>query len=208
MAEINIYGVLDEQFPQDLRKQLSKIPAAHPVELHISSPGGLLSSGVTAYNILRSSKREVHAYLDGDAFSAATLLVCAADYAEMPSNALMMIHDPWLPMIVPGTITEASTMLKYLKATKKQCLEIYAQSTGMTQRKLSQLMREETYFNAHEAHAAGFVSNVTSASRAIQNRPVDEYSVRDKERLAKMLAKRHVPVDIKNRVSQYGVKMK
>jgi len=198
MAEIEVYGVIDGEFPSELRQQINALPAAEPVELHISSPGGYLHAGVAAYNLLRGADRDVHAYLDGDAFSAATLLVCAADYVEMPSNALMMIHEPYVPSVAPGTISELQQRLSYLKATKAQAIEIYKDKTGLAKTRLAKMLRDETYLTADQALEIGMCSNVIGASRHVQNLAIDQYDARDKERLASMLAERRVPRDLES----------
>jgi len=196
MAEIECYGPILEGFSDNLRRAIRRVPAHEPLELHISSPGGSLAEGITAYTLLRTAPNEVQAYLDGDAFSAATLLVCAADYAEMPSNTLMMIHEPWVPVISPATIDEVRKTGKYLSATRKQVTDIYAEKTKLSKRELGRMMREETYLTAEEAYAKGFVTNVTHPSASVQNLKLEAYTARDKERLAKMLGGRKLVRDV------------
>lgn len=191
---IDCYGVLGTGFAKDLRDQVRKAPAGEPIELHISSPGGIVAEGVTAFNVLRACGREVQAYLDGDAFSAATLLVCAADYAEMPANALMMIHEPWVPA-VDGTIAECENTAKYLRATKRQAAQIYQAKTNQPAERWDQLMAEETYFDAQQSLAIGLVDNMTGPSAAIANLKVEAYGARNKSRLANMLASRRLVRD-------------
>lgn len=204
MAEINCYGILGPGFSDQLRRDIRGIPDHEPIELHISSPGGILSEGVTAYNLLHSAPNEVHAYMDGDAFSAATLLVCAADYAEMPSNTLLMIHEPWVPAVC-GTIDELEKTAKYLKATRGQAVEIYHDKTKLSKRSLAEMMRDETYLTAEEALAKGFINNVTRASHQVHNLRLEEYQVRDKERLAKMLGERKIVRDVSEILKRIGV---
>jgi len=203
--DVDVYGLIDDDFVGDLRRKLARAAADEPVVLHISSPGGAVAAGVTAYNVLRNSNRPVRAVMDGDAMSAASLLVCAADQCDMPSNTILMIHDPWLPPGGPLTIQEAATTHRYLRATKAQALEIYHAKTGQSKRKLSAQMRAETFFNAHEAMAAGFVDNVIGESRTVQNKRLDDYPVRDRDKLACALAQRRIPRDIESLLKSIGV---
>jgi ATP-dependent Clp protease, protease subunit len=204
--EINVYGPILTGFADDLRRTVRRVPKHEPIELHISSPGGSLAEGVTAYNVLRSAPNEVHAYLDGDAFSAATLLVCSADYAEMPSNVLMMVHDPWVPTLSPCTLDEITKTGKYLRATRNQVVEIYHDKTKLAKTALAKMMRDETYLTAEEALGKGFIHNVTRASNTVQNRPLTDYvNVRDRERLASMLGGRKIPRDVASLLKSIGV---
>lgn len=214
MADIKCYGVINQGFADDLRRSILRIPAAEPIELKISSPGGYLSEGITAYNILKKAPNEVIAYLDGDAFSAATLLVCAADYTEAPSNVLMMMHEPWLPMLSPCTLDECRKTSSYLKATRDQVVEIYAEKTGLGKRKLAQQLKRETYLTAIEAQGQGYIQNVKGPSQDVQNLPIERYGllgkdgkchVRDEQELAKMLGKRVIVRDLKEILTNIGV---
>ena len=83
MADINCYGVIGHGFADDLRRAVAKVPKHEPIELRISSPGGLLCEGVTAYNVLKRAPNEVIAYLDGEpilrkVITAGALAVLAA----------------------------------------------------------------------------------------------------------------------------------
>ena len=160
---------------------------------------------MTAYNLLRSAPNDVHAYLDGDAFSAATLLVCAADYAEMPNNVLMMVHNPWVPILTPATIEEVERTGKYLRATRNQVVEIYHEKTKIGKRTIEKMMTDETYLTADEALGKGFVHNVTHASPQVHNLPLDKYPVMDRERLAAMLGQRRIVRDVSEILKRIGV---
>jgi len=207
MAVIECFGVITEDFASDLRKAINAVPAADPIDLRIASPGGLLHAGITCHNLLASSKRHVNAYLEGDVFSAGTLLVCAADYAEAPSNALMMIHDPWIPPTSEMvTLATAERDFGYLKATKDQVLGVYAGATKQPRNALSRMMQVETYLDAEAACRMGFINNVISARRDVQNGALEEYTARDRDKLAQMLGARHVPVDVDHLKTKYGVK--
>lgn len=205
MVAVNAYGMINEAFVSELRHAIGRTLAAHPIEVRVSSPGGRLASGITAFNLLKQSGREVHVYLDGDAFSAATMILAAADYSEAPSNALLMIHDPWVPKIEPGTLEEVKKVGKYLEATRRQALQIYAEQTKLPVKRLARMMREETYLDATAAVELGFLKAVTPASRGLKARAAGEYEVRDPAKLALMLAKRRVPKDLSETLKALGV---
>lgn len=205
MPDIACYGIIGPGFADELKRTIRGVPEHEPIELHISSPGGMMAEGVTAYNVLRSAPNEVHAYMDGDAFSAATLLVCAADYAEMPSNTLLMVHEPWLAMLSPATIDELDKSARYLKATRNQAIEIYHEKTKITKRSLLEMLRDETYMTAEEALDKGFIHNVSRPSQHVQNMRLEEYQVRDKERLASMLGQRKIVRDVSQILKNIGV---
>lgn len=194
MIDVEVFGVIPAGFSKDLRRQLRAAPAGEPVELHIASPGGTVAEGVAAYNVLRGSGREVSAILDGDAFSAATLIACAADYVEMPANALMMVHEPWLAS-VEGTIDECDKVARYLRATRNQAAQIYERKTNLPATRWLDFMAAETYFTAEAALEVGLVDNMTGLSSAIENLDAGSYPVRNQQTLANMLAARRLVRD-------------
>lgn len=205
MATIDVFGRIDDDLVREIRRAVSRTPQAEELNLRIASPGGQLSAGITAHNVLRGAPNKVTAYMEGDAMSAASLLVCAAEYVEMPSNTLLMVHDPWLPYMGPLTIEESGRVHNYLSATKKQAVEVYHDRTKVDRQRLSDLMFAETYFQADEALSLGFVNNVVSESRTVQNRPVDDYPVRDKDKLAQALGQRRIPRDVQSLLHSIGI---
>lgn len=195
MIDIDAHGVLDDRFVRDCKSAIRRAPTTEPIRLNIASPGGRMDVGVTAYNLLRSAPQEIHARLEGDAFSAATLLVCAADTCDMPANALMMIHEPHVAHVA-GTIDECEKTLRYLLATRNQAVQIYHDRTALPAEHLVEMLRAETYLTAEEALAIGLATNVCGPSSQIQNLAPDAYCARNKARLAEMLGKRHLVRDV------------
>ena len=149
MADLHVYGVIDDELMSDVRSSLNGVPTTEPLDVYVSSPGGILSHGVTIYNWLQRYD-SVSVHVEGDAMSAATLITSAGDFVDMPNNALMMVHDPWLPVLSPVTLEQLSRTTKYLEATKRQALEIYHSKTRLATGQLSELMRRETYLAADE----------------------------------------------------------
>ncbi|MFA6046830.1 MAG: ATP-dependent Clp protease proteolytic subunit, partial [Phycisphaerales bacterium] len=93
-----------------------------------------------------------------------------------------------------------------LAATRDQVVGIYHDKTKLERIQLEQMMREETYLTAAEALGKGFINNVTHASPTVQNCPLTDYvNVRDTERLASMLGKRHIVRDVASLLKSIGV---
>jgi len=209
MPAIEVYGVVNDEMVEEVKQGIHAARKDDFLEVRISSPGGSLGNGVTIYNRLRDAPQKKAVFIDGDCFSAASLIASAGDTVEMHSNCLMMIHDPWLYGLAPVTIDEAEKTLRYLKATKKQAIEIYREKTNLGPRKLSELMKDETYFDAQEALDHGFIDNISGPTH-VQNLKLDKYPVRDRDKLARLLAQRPVPVSfdermhrIQSRAAQY-----
>ena len=202
MASIDLHGPITAEFTDTLRKGLNRWPAGQAVNIKLSSPGGLLDQGIVAYTLLANEKRPVHMELEGDVFSAGTLLLCAANHVDMPSNCLLMVHEPWIPIISPATMSTVSKQLSYLKATATQALNIYQQRTKQPRKRLRKMMQDETYLDAQDAMSLRLVDNVTGIAPVLNMASSDYEFVRDRDKLANMLGSRRSTVDIENLTTQ------
>ena len=187
--EIRVYGVIEPGFAGLVKDKLSQRAKGEPIDVWISSPGGDLNEGVTVYNMLNRLRKSVTVDIEGEAFSAASLIAMAGSEVRMAENAIMMIHEPWLPAIRPGTIENTRRVLKSLEALSRTAVRGYRAKTQLDADVIAGYMADETYFDAAAAQAHGFVDLVGSGS-PVQNMALDEYPVHHKEKLAKMLAAR------------------
>ena len=192
MPRLQMYGVVNQKMQDDVREQLNDIPHDQPIEVAIASPGGLASIGVTVYNWLKQYE-SVNVYIEGDVMSAATVIAAAGDYVEMPDNAMMMVHRPYL-MEAGGDADELRKAAKYLDQVEANVIKIYHAKTRLASGMISRMMGSETYLDAKDAAARGFVDNVTGAQANMAHKEND-YLVQDRKKLASMLASRPAYVD-------------
>ena len=76
------------------RKTLAEIPETDTIELHINSYGGSVKEGVAIYNQLKQKKcKEIVAYVDGFAYSIASIILQAADRRIMGLGTSLLIHN-------------------------------------------------------------------------------------------------------------------
>lgn len=101
-AEMYIDGdiVTDEWEDSDtsaagFRDALKSLGDVKNINLHINSPGGSVFEGIAIYNMLKQNPAHVNVYVDGLAASIASVIAMSGDAIFMPSNAMMMIHNPW-----------------------------------------------------------------------------------------------------------------
>ena len=114
----------------------------------------------------RSPKRHpagVTVWIDGIAASAASYIAMAGDEVVMPANAFLMIHDP--SGMVLGTAGDMRAMAEALDKIKTSLVAGYAAKSGGTDADIAELMRKETWFDAEEAVALGFIDRVAEPVR-------------------------------------------
>ena len=77
------------QFSEDLKALGGK-----DVTVHINSPGGDVFAAHAIHNQLIAYAGNVDVVIDGIAASAATIIAMAGARITMPTNSMMMIHNP------------------------------------------------------------------------------------------------------------------
>ncbi len=188
MADLQIFGVIDTDLQDDVRAQLNQVKdKEEPLNVALASPGGFAHVGVTIYNWLTQYKT-VNVDIQGDVMSAATVIMAAGDYVEMPNNAMLMIHSPYVYGI-SGDAAALKKAVQYLEQVANNVVKIYHAKTRIASGMLSRLMEAETYFDAQDALARGFVDNVTGNQAGMMHK-TEDYKVHDTDKLAKMLAER------------------
>ena len=113
------------------------------------------------YSYLRNHPANITVRVDGLAASAASLVAMAGNKVIMPSNALMMIHNP-----AGGVWGEAEDMrdtAEILDKIRDTIANVYVGKTGLDREKVISMMDEETWLDATEAHELKFCDEVEEA---------------------------------------------
>ena len=156
-SQIGLWGISAREFVRELRD----LGELDQIAVHINSIGGDVGDGVAIYNTLRKHQANVIVEIDGYCLSIATVIAMAGDTIRMAANTLFMIHNPW-----GGAIGDAAQLRKEAEIMEKHkaaMINTYAEKTGMNPDELAQRMDEETWYDAQEALAAGFVDEITNA---------------------------------------------
>lgn len=167
-AEVLIYGsigddmwdpnaVTAKQFVEDL-KDMGEIDH---IRVRINSPGGSVTDGIAIYNALLGHKATVTTQIDAAAYSIASIVAMAGDEIVMASNALMMIHDPW--MLAIGNAEDMRRAAEILDIHAETLVSTYATRTGMEADRVRELMKAETWMTAETAVEMGFATSKIEA---------------------------------------------
>jgi ATP-dependent protease ClpP protease subunit len=159
-SEIGSFGVSAAQFVQDL----TNLGSITDLTVKINSPGGSVSDGVAIFNALKASPARVQVEIDGWALSIASFIAMAGDTITMASNSLLMIHNPWTT--AAGNAADLRKMADVLDKTRNSLLAGYGRS-GKSEADLIALLDAETWFDAEEALAAGFIDEIITTAAPI-----------------------------------------
>lgn len=157
--EIGAPGLTAKEFIDEL-EALGDVPE---IKVRINSDGGSVSDGVAIFNALQNHSAKVITSIDGGAFSAAAYIAMAGDEREMSENAILMIHGARAQ--TEGNVSEHQQSVSMLKSANAGMASTFQTITGKTEDDILALMAVDTWMDADQALAEGFVTTITGASK-------------------------------------------
>ena len=128
------------------------------LDVHLNSPGGDIFDGLAIYQSLKGHRAEVTVHIDGLAASIASVIAQAGDRIVMAPKASMMIHDGWSMAV--GNAADMRKLADLLDKQSDIIASVYADRSGQPQDFWRDRMRDETWYNAAVAVAAGLADEV------------------------------------------------
>lgn len=157
-AEVSIYDEVGGWgiSAKDFIRQVKDTKAKRPL-VRINSPGGSVFDGFAIFNFL--SGLETTVQIDGVAASIASIIALAGKEVRIAENGFMMVHNP--SGYVSGDADRLRDYADLLEKLEGTLANAYARKTGKTLEEVKEWMKDETWFTAAEAKAAGLVDTVT-----------------------------------------------
>jgi len=178
-AEILLYEFIGEDFfgqgmgAKQFHDELKALGDISKIIVRINSPGGDVFDGNTIYNILKAHKAQVEVHIDGIAASIASVIAMAGDKIIMPENAMMMIHNPW--GFAVGDAAEMRKMADALDKIRESIVVSYRAQTDLDEKKLFEMMDEETWMTAADAVELGFADEMIESVKAAASFKMDYF---------------------------------
>ena len=137
--------------PSDVLAALNQVEGLEELNIYINSPGGSVFAGQAIYNILKRNKAKKIVHVDGVAASMASVIAMAGDVINIPSNAFLMVHNPWA--VAMGNANDFRKMAEDLDVISVSLLAVYMENTkeGVTEETIKGLLDAETWLNGEEA---------------------------------------------------------
>lgn len=157
--EIGFYGVQSKKFYELLAENSD----VETISIDINSPGGSVHDGFSIYNALKAHNAEVKIKISGIAASIASVIAMAASPGklEMPENASIMIHKPYLRLIAGADADKLRTQAEALDKIEKGIIAAYKSRLGISEEEIAALLKKTTYYTAKEALDAGLADVIT-----------------------------------------------
>lgn len=147
-------------------KALSELDVDH-IDVHVHSPGGDGFEGIAILNAFRNHRATIAMHVDGLAASAASVIVQAGDEIVMGRGAQMMIHDA--SMLTWGNAAQLHEDADWLDKQSQNIAGVYADRAGGTPAQWRAAMKQESWYTAEEAVAAGLADRVSGKDEETDN---------------------------------------
>ena len=141
--------------PSDLTQALE---SDEEIVLNVNSPGGAVSAGQEIYTKLLQAPQSIVVNIVGQACSAASLFIMAADQINISPVGQIMIHN--VSTTQSGNKGDMSKMADTLSLFDSSLANAYVKRTGMAKEEVLDLMNKETWLDADKALELGFADGV------------------------------------------------
>ena len=131
-----------------------------PIQMYISSPGGMVYAGLGIYDTMNMIPNTIRTVAVGYTASFGTVLLTAGTKGHrfaLPNTTIHM-HQPLGG--VQGQASDIEIEANEILRLKKRLNEILAESTGQTEEKINADTDRNIYMNAQEAVEYGLVDHV------------------------------------------------
>ncbi|NUQ95668.1 MAG: Clp protease ClpP [Streptomyces sp.] len=136
-----------------------------PLEVHINSGGGDVWDGISIKNAIESHTGPVTTVVDGIAASIASVIAQAGTERVMMPGSMMMIHEAFT--VAAGNAAELAKTAATLDEVSANLASLYAKSAGGTAEQWRAAMKEETWYTAEQAVAAGLADRTGDGEAAL-----------------------------------------
>lgn len=160
LNQIKLYGVIGEDVTAvQVKQQIDAMDQTQPLVVRIHSEGGSVPDGLAIYDALQAYAGPKKAIIESAAFSIASHIAMAFEDVEITENGYLMIHNPH--MDVSGDDSAHTQAADVLNKMKTSMVEAYKRKTGKSEEEVLSVMAKETWINAKEALASGYVNRIT-----------------------------------------------
>ena len=135
--------------------------------LYINSPGGVVTSGLAIYDVIKYVKPDVQTICVGSAYSMGALLLAAGTKGKryILPHGKVMLHQP--SGGATGQSSDIQIHAKEIIKTKSELNKILSEATGKTEEQIAKDTDRDHYMSAEEAVAYGVVDEIFTRKRKV-----------------------------------------
>lgn len=158
-GDITSYPFFENDVSEDsIVKQIKSFADVEQINVHISSYGGEVKTGIAIYNTLKAHKAKVKTICDGFACSIASVIFMAGDERVMNELSMLMIHDAW--SCVCGNANQIRKEADDLEKITQLSVTAYEANSKLSKEEIEALMSAESWISPEEALEYGFATSI------------------------------------------------
>ena len=165
MNEIKLYGSIG--YPgitsATFKSLLADCDPSQELVIRIDSEGGSVFDGLGIHDAITAWPGPVRAIVESSAFSIASFIAMAAGKVEITENGYLMLHNPYT--VTEGDSEELQKQADLLGKLQDSMVNAYATKTRKSRKEVEAAMRAETWLDAREAQASGYVDSILPTAR-------------------------------------------
>lgn len=161
--KVFLWGVVDDKSAKDITDRLLYLDSLEPgkeIKFYINSPGGLVTSGMVMYDVMRMISSPVSTICMGMAASMGSILLSGGEKGKrfIFPHGEVMIHQP--SGGGRGTSADLEIMALQMLKTKQLGAKILAENCGQSYEKVMKDFDRDYWMDAKESIAYGIVDGV------------------------------------------------
>lgn len=170
---IFLYGDIGDSFEVKSANIVSDLIEAEKtctrINIRINSNGGDVYSGIAIFNALKSSKADIHIYVDGIAASMASVIALCGKPVEMSKYARLMLHS--VSGGCYGNKKELQKCIEEIENLEDSLSDICAGRLGLSKEdvKVKYFDSEDHWLTAQEALNLGFIDGIYDVEPTPEN---------------------------------------
>lgn len=162
---IYLWGIVDDKSAKDIVTKLLLLEADKPgeeIKFFISSPGGVVTSGMVVYDTMRMIKSPVSTICMGLAASMGSILLSGGEKGRrfIFPHGEVMIHQPSLGGHIQGVSADMEIHAEQILRTKEMGAKILAENTGQTIERIRKDFERDYWMDAEKSIEYGIVDSI------------------------------------------------
>ena len=165
---VQLWGPVDDRSAKDVINKFLLLDADKPgeeIKFLINTPGGMVTSGMAIYDVMKMMKSPVSTVCMGLAASMGSILLSGGAKGRrfIYPHGEVMIHQPSLGGYIQGVSIDLEIQAKQTKRVKEIAARILAENCG---KKFEQVMKDfdrDYWMDAKESLEYGIVDQISTA---------------------------------------------
>lgn len=162
---IYLWGPVEDKSAKDVVNKLLLLEADQPgvpIKFYINSPGGVVTSGMVMYDVIKMISSPVHTICMGLAASMGSILLAAGEkgHRYIFPHGEVMIHQPSLGGYFQGVSADLEIHARQIQKTKELGAQILSEATGQPYDRVLNDLERDYWMNAEEALAYGIADQI------------------------------------------------